>query len=137
MVRKSRSIDSMNVLAVIVVGLVAVYLLALSAVLVVAPDRGKQFLSAFAQTRKAHVLEQGLRIVVGVAFMEASTEMRFSSIFYGFGWILCITSALLIILPWQWHQRFANLVVPRALEMSWLLALCAALAGLFLIYSFI
>lgn len=88
------------------------WLVGLAALSMFAPQRAAQLLSGFAGSARAHYLEQALRIVAGVGFILYSSAMRLPTVFLVFGWVLVLTSAGLLAVPWQLHGRFANWVVP-------------------------
>ncbi len=113
----------------------ALYLLALGLLAGFAPKRAAGFLGRFAQSAKAHYLEMALRIAVGVALIQHAEHMRFSAAFTFIGWVISLTTAVLLLMPWRWHQAIAGRAVPFALRMLPALALCSVLAGAVLMYS--
>ncbi len=117
--------------------LFGLYLLVLAALLVFSPERGKGFLLGFASSALTHYLELGLRIIVGAAFVVYSPKMLFPTVFLVFGWMLIGTSAVLALMPWQWHNHFAKLSLPRVLKYPKVLAaVSAALAIIVLVCLF-
>ena len=126
---------NITVIAGGVVALAVLWLIGVAALSVFAPQKAARFLSGFASSARAHFLEQALRIIAGAGFILFASEMRYTDVFRAFGWILVVTSVLMLIMPWQWHQRFAGWVVPvvtRNLKLYGLGALM--LAGL-IIYA--
>jgi hypothetical protein len=110
-----------NAVAQLVVILAGCYLVGLALVAWFAPETAKRFLTAFAATASAHYLEMSTRLLVGGAFVLRSPFMPFADAFRLFGWALVVTTVCLLVLPWAWHQRFAQRVVPPALDrMGWL-----------------
>lgn len=99
-------------LALIGVLLFATYLLALAAAAWLTPERAERFLSGFAGSASAHYLELVLRLVAGGSLILAARQMLLPRAFLAFGWILVVTTAGLALVPWRWHQRFAQRVVP-------------------------
>jgi hypothetical protein len=53
-----------------------------------------------------------------------------------FGLVLIATSVGLLILPWQLHHKFAQLVVPPTIRFIYLYAFGAFSLGVFLMYCF-
>ncbi len=122
-------------LASIIVLLAGLYLIGLAAVALIAPERAKSFLSSFAGSAYAHYVELGLRLVTGAAFVIYSPDMKFSVIFLVFGWVLIVTTIVLIVLPWRWHHRFASWSVPIATRHMPLFALGSLAGGVFVLVS--
>jgi uncharacterized membrane protein YedE/YeeE len=120
-------------LALITTLLTGLYLLALAIVSLLKPAKVSNFLLGFATSAPVHYLELLIRIVVGAAFVIHAPLMKFTNIFTIFGWILIGTTACLFVVPWQWHQRFAQRAVPYALRYLKLLAVCSLILGSFII----
>lgn len=114
-----------------------VFLLALAGLLVFSEERGKRFLLGFATSAFTHYLEISLRIIVGAALVVWATKMLFSPVFLVFGWMLIGTSAVLAVIPWRWHKRFADLSVPPVLKYPKLLAIVAAAMGSFILFCLV
>lgn len=92
------------------------------------PARAERFLAAHAASRRAHVLELGLRALVGLAFLVAAPAMRFAPVFRLSGWVLLATTLVLALLPWRLHHDFAAWSVPIATRRMALVG-CGALAA--------
>jgi hypothetical protein len=122
-------------LALVGVCLAGLYFVCLAAVSFMAPARAKGFLLGFAGTASAHYFELALRIAVGAAFVVRAPLMLFPQTFSLFGWALILTSAGLLALPWRWHQRFAQQVVPHALRQLDLIAVVSLGLGAFVLVS--
>lgn len=116
-------------LSLAMVVLVAFYLLGLGAASLVAPTQARRFLLGHASTPSLHWLEMGLRLLAGAAFVLRAPAMRFPEVFAGLGWVLLVTSAVLVLLPWSWHRRIAERSVPQALRFLPLLGVSALLLG--------
>jgi len=106
------------------------FLMGLALALVARPRTASRFVLGFAGSAGAHHAEMGVRALAGWAFIRHAPGMAFPRVFLGFGWILLVTTALLLLLPWRWHRSFARKTVPVALERSALLALAAAAGAL-------
>lgn len=127
--------NGITLVAGAVVMLTGLWLVGLAAMSAFAPKKAARFLSGFASSAGAHYLEQALRIVAGAGFILFATEMRFTDAFRLFGWVLVITSTGLLVIPWQWHQRFATWAVPFATRNLKLYAAGAALLAVVIFYA--
>jgi hypothetical protein len=127
----------MDRLAVAVIIIAGLYLVGLAAASFVAPAMARRFLLGFAGSAFAHYLELGIRLIVGGAFVLHAPKMLFEGAFAALGWVLVITTAGLLAVPWHWHQRFARLAVPQVVRHFRLLGIAAlALGGLVLLAIF-
>lgn len=115
--------------ALFVVVLVGFYFVVLAVAALMKPSVARRFLLGFAGSARAHYAELTLRVVVGGAFILVAHRLAASYVWSAFGWVLVLTSLLLLCLPWQWHQRFAKLSVPAATRSMALIGLGSALAG--------
>jgi uncharacterized protein YjeT (DUF2065 family) len=61
--------------------------------------------------------------------------MRYPSLFTLFGWLIVVSSALLLLTPWQWHQAFGARVMPLVIRHMRVFALGAAALGVFILYG--
>lgn len=114
-----------------------IFLLTLAGVLVFSEERGKRFLLGFATSAFTHYLEVTIRIIVGAAFVVYAAKMLFSPVFLVFGWMLIGTSAVLAVIPWQWHEQFARRAVPPVLKYPKLMAMVAAAMGMFILFCLV
>ncbi|MGB0134297.1 hypothetical protein [Dokdonella sp.] len=111
------------------------YLVALGLAAMVMPARAARFLNAFASSAPVHFLELFLRFAVAACFLLYSPALRFPALFETVGWVLLVTSAMLLVIPWRVHRRFAAWAVPRATKHVGVLGICSLLGGLFVLYS--
>lgn len=131
-----------SLLSAVAFGLVmlaALFLCTLGLASIFRPDRTKDFLGAFASSARTHFTEIALRVLVGLALVHTAPRMQFASLLTMFGWLLIGTSAVLALVPWRWHRRFADWSLPRATRFMALfggvsliggvLMLCALLLG--------
>ncbi|MCE9678450.1 hypothetical protein LZP69_04455 [Shewanella sp. AS1] len=103
---------SVEQVAYFIVLVAASYLIGLGLAAFIHPKQISRFLLAFASSLKLHLIEIGLRLIVGAALLGYAPQMRFSAGFTLFAWILIWTSIALILLPWRWHRAFAQKAVP-------------------------
>ena len=108
--------DKANQIMKIVAGVITILFgLSLITLLIVALINKKlaaTFLSSFGSSAKAHYTEQLLRLIAGLGVLIYSDRMLLPSLFEIFGWALTTTSALLIIMPWKWHNKFGKKAMP-------------------------
>jgi hypothetical protein len=102
----------LEALALIVVVLAATFLVLLGLAGLFVPAVASRFLLGFASTRALHLAEMACRLACGVAFVRHAPSMAAAAVFGAFGWLLIVTTACLLAVPWQWHQRFAHRAAP-------------------------
>lgn len=111
------------------------WLVGLAVAILVTPARAERFLRGFASWARAHYTEQALRLVAGTAIILFAPEMRFPDVFRVFGWLLVLTAAGLLLIPWQWHNRFGEWVIPFVIQYMKFYALGAFALGAFILYG--
>ncbi len=124
----------MNLLSGVVVAF-ALFLVGLAVTIYTRPSLAERFLSAFARSARAHYIEQAVRLVVGGSLVVSSSEMWQPELFRLFGWTIVLTTIGLLCIPWRWHHRFAQWVVPPVLRHRKLYGFGAAALGLFILFS--
>ena len=95
------------------------------------------FLSSFASSAKTHYIEQLLRLIAGLGVLTYSDSMLLPDLFGIFGWVLTATSALLVIMPWKWHNKFGKRAMPFVIRNLILYAVSASILGLVIVYCVI
>lgn len=121
--------------ALAVVVLAAAYLVGLGVASFAAPARTARFLNAFASSARAHFIEISIRLLVGAALVVAAPRLLFADVFLVFGWVIVVTSIVLLVLPWRWHQRFARAAVPPLTRRVWLFGLLSLPLGGILLFA--
>lgn len=119
-----------EIAAKLIVLLASVFLIVLAITSFISPARAAAFLNGFASSAKLHFTEMLIRLAVGISLVAAAPEMAFAEWFCIFGWVLVVTSLALILIPWQFHQKFAAIVVPPLTQRVWLFGLLALPLGL-------
>lgn len=120
---------SLTTFAAVAVVLAALFLLALGAASLLAPARASRFLLGFAGSANLHYAELALRLLAGAAFVLYAPHMRSPAAFALFGWVLLGTTAVLLLVPWQWHRRFAERAVPLFTRYIALIGVVSAAGG--------
>lgn len=116
-------------LALTIVVLTGLYFVALAFASLFMPERSSRFLLGFVGSALTHYIELFLRLVVGGALVLHAPRMLFADTFTVFGWVLLITTGCLLVMPWQWHRRFALQAVPRATRHITLVGLTSLVVG--------
>lgn len=76
-----------------------------------------------------------VRLAVGLAMISYAPQMASSRVFLFAGWILVVTTGVLMMIPWHWHRRIALRAVPFATtHLTWF-ALASAAIGAFVLMS--
>ena len=102
----------MSLAAAVVVVTFGLALVAFPGMAFAKPRVANRFLTAFASSARAHYVEQIVRLVVGLALVERSPLMWQPRLFWLVGWAITISSAVLLCVPWQWHHRLGERVLP-------------------------
>ncbi len=124
-----------TLLAAVLVTLMGLYLISLGVTAAIYPGHATRFLHAHASSAFAHVLELSLRLIAGAALLLYAPHMRFGALFAVFGGILVVSTLVMFLIPWRWHQRFAQRSVPWATRRLAIVAIAAVTFGLFVIAS--
>ena len=125
----------MTTIAAAVVVTFALALLAFSVAAFAKPPAARRVLESFAGSARAHLIEQGLRILAGAALITRSPDMAWPLAFRLLGWVLIVTSAALLCVPWRWHQWFARQVIPPAIRYLTFYAIVVAVFAALLLYG--
>ena len=113
----------MSLVAAFVVVVFGLILIAFTGVALAKPAIAERFLARFASSALAHYVEQVSRLLMGAALVVLSPAMWQPNIFWLVGWAIVVSSAALMCVPWQWHHRFAERLLPIIVRH---LRLCAA-----------
>lgn len=113
-----------------------VWLIGLAVAAVARPDSVKRFFDKFASSAFAHFLEMFLRLIFGVSFVYYAVRMKSPLIFTAFGWLLIVTTAVLVFVPWKLHRKFADRSLPMVNKWMTLFGAVSFLVGAFILYSY-
>jgi hypothetical protein len=120
-------------MAEIVVVLFALFLVGLASVAFAKPAIAERFFSAFASSARTHYTEQAFRLLLGASLVVLSPAMWQANLFRIVGWIIVVSSVGLLLIPWQWHHRFGQRVMPLVLRHLRLYAAGLTAFGVFLL----
>jgi uncharacterized protein YjeT (DUF2065 family) len=112
-----------------VIVLTGLYFVWLGVTSVFAPVLAARFLSGFASSAFKHYLELFIRFAIGWSLLVRAPHMLFPEVLVVFGWVLVVTTVGLLVIPWQWHHRFAQLAVPPALRHLKIIGVVSVLLG--------
>lgn len=88
------------------------FLIGLTGVIFATPALAERFVMSFASSARAHYVEQTLRLLIGASLVVLSPDMWQTNMFRLIGWAIAVSSAVLLLIPWQWHHRFGTRVLP-------------------------
>ena len=111
------------------------FLVGLTVVVFAKPAVAERFFMAFASSARTHYTEQIVRLVVGASLIIRSGAMWQPKVFWFVGWAIVLSSLVLILTPWQWHDRFGEEVRPRLIRHMKLFAVGLLAFGVLLIYG--
>jgi hypothetical protein len=115
----------------------AMFLLVLGLLAFTHREKFQRFLLSFAKNGPLHFLELAIRALTGVAFLVSAPELKFGVAFGAVGWILLATTAVIALVPWKLHRKFAQWSVPKALAFTPLIGLSSLAMGGFVLLSVI
>ena len=116
-------------LALLVLSAAGLYGLVFGATALLGPEQAARFLLGFAGTPLRHYTELAIRAAVGFAAVVAAPLLSASAAFVAFGWVLLVSTAGLLLVPWHWHRRMAQRTVPLAARHLRPIGLAALLGG--------
>ncbi len=123
------------VAAKIILVAIAVFFLLLGFISLVRPKHARRFLLGFAASASKHYAELFTRFVVGGAMLVVASHSTHSAVLTVFGWLLIVTTAVMAIVPWRIHRRFAETAVPRALRFLPVIGIVSVALGGLLLWS--
>lgn len=112
------------------------WLIGTGAFMALLPQRALHVLSLTASTRTINNVEQGLRLLAGVALLLRAPASKLPQSFEIAGWFVVLSSMVLLVLPLRWHSAYAcwwaNRLASAAVQA---VAPLSALLGIGLIYA--
>ena len=114
---------------------VAIFFLTLGLTALIRPGNAKRFLLGFAKSALKHYAELATRIVVGGAMLVVAPHSAHPAALTAFGWLLIATTAVMVLVPWRVHCRFAEASVPKALRFLPMIGISSVVLGGLLLWS--
>jgi cell division protein FtsW (lipid II flippase) len=111
------------------------FLIGLAVVVFAKPAVAERFFMAFASSARTHYTEQIVRLLIGASLMIRSAAMWQPKAFWLVGCAIVLSSLVLILTPWQWHDRFGERVRPILIRRVKLFAIGIFVFGVLLIYG--
>ena len=111
------------------------FLVGLTVVVFAKPAVAERFFMSFASSARAHYTEQIVRLLIGASLIVRSGVMWQPKVFWLVGWGIVVSSLVLILTPWQWHDRFGEEVRPMLIRHMKLFAVGLLAFGVSLIYG--
>jgi hypothetical protein len=125
----------MSLVAAFVIVAFGLLLIAFTGVAFAKPAVAERFLMRFASSARTHYVEQLFRLLIGAALVVRSPAMWQPNMFWLVGWAIVVSSAALICVPWQWHHRFAERLLPIVVRHLRLCAMGPFAFGALLLYG--
>ena len=112
-----------------------VFLVGLTVVVFAKPALAERFFVSFASSPQTHYTEQAVRLLIGASLIIRSQAMWHPKVFWFVGWAIVLSSLVLILSPWQWHDRFGEKVRPMLVRLMKLFAVGLLAFGVLIIYA--
>ena len=125
----------LNAIAAAILVAFGLFLIGVAVVVFARPALAERFFTAFASSARTHYTEQVVRLLVGASLIIRSAAMRQPKVFWFVGWAIALTSLLLILTPWQWHNRFGEKVRPMLIRRMKVYGIGLLVFGVLLIYA--
>jgi hypothetical protein len=114
---------------------VAAFFLLLGLISLARPVHARRFLLGFAASASKHYAELCARFVTGGAMIVVAPHSTQSAALSAFGWLLIGTTAVMAVVPWRIHRRFAEAAVPKALRFLPMIGVISVLLGGLLLWT--
>ena len=125
----------MSLVAAFVVVAFGLLLIAFTGVAFAKPAVAERFLMRFASSARTHYVEQVFRLLIGAALVVLSPVMWQPDMFWLVGWAIVVSSVALMCVPWQWHHRFAERLLPIVVRHLRMCAVGPLAFGALLLYG--
>lgn len=113
------------------------YLIGLLIITMLNKEVAVGYFSSFASSARAHYLEQLLRLIVGISMLLFSKSMVYAQFFEMFAWIIVLSTIVLILIPWTWHNKLGKWAIPLTIRNLRFYAVSASILGVFILYCVI
>ena len=125
----------MSLLAGTIVVACGIFLIGLAVAVFIAPAFAMRFLISFASSARTHYTEQVLRLLGSASLIVFSSAMWRADMFRVIGWAIFFSSLVLILIPWQWHHRLGERMLPMLLRHVMLYAFGSFVFGTLLLFG--
>ena len=125
----------MSAVAGVILVAFGLFLVGLTIVVFAKPPVAERFFMSFASSARAHYTEQVIRLLIGASLVIRSAAMWQPKVFWFVGWAIVLSSLVLILSPWQWHDRFGEKVRPMLIRRIELFAVGLLAFGVLLLYG--
>ncbi len=112
----------------------AAYLLALGALVFIRPAIVHGFFGGFAVSWRINFLEAAVRLIIGLAFMAVSPEVKLPEVFFWSGAVLAVT-AIPIMFLYRLHKSQAVWVIPLTKRILPLMGVISIAAGALIVWA--
>jgi hypothetical protein len=129
--------DYKAILSGTVMVIFGLYLISLLIITILNKKVAVSYFSSFASSARAHYLEQILRLIVGMSMLAFSKSMLYGQFFEIFAWIIILSTIVLILIPWTWHNKLGKWVIPLTIRNLKFYAVSASIFGVFILYCVI
>ncbi len=97
----------METAALLVVAAAGLWLVATALLMALRPLSFLHVLSLTASSRRINNIEQGLRLLAGLALIIRAGDSKLPILFEVGGWFIITSSVILLVLPLRWHAAYA------------------------------
>src|ERR1700723_3444410 len=125
----------MNAVAGAILVAFGLFLVGLTIVVFAKPAVAERFFMSFASSARAHYTEQVIRLLIGTSLVIRSAQMWQPKVFRFLGWAIVLSSLVLILSPWHWHQRFGERVRPLLIRRMKMFGVGLLAFGVLLLYG--
>ena len=129
------AMTTMSAVAGTVLVAFGLFLVGLAVAVFAKPAVAERFFMSFASSARTHYTEQIVRLLIGASLIVRSGTMWQPKVFWLVGWAIVLSSLVLILTPWQWHDRFGEVIRPMLIRHMKLFAVGLLAFGVLLIYG--
>lgn len=119
--------------AILLVAALGLFLVGFGVIAWTRPSAASLFLRGFAGSAPKHYVEMAVRLAFGWALVVASSSLTGSDWISAAGWVLLITTGLMLCLPWRLHRAFTERAVPQVPFVLRTMGLISFCGGAFLL----
>lgn len=120
-----------------VIVIFGLYLISLLIITILDKTVAVSYFSSFASSARAHYFEQIMRLIVGISMLSFSRSMLYAQFFEIFAWIIIISTIVLTLIPWTWHNKLGKWAIPLTIRNLKFYGVSASIFGVFILYCVI